>query len=169
MKKACLLLLSLVIVFCTSCSIFAATEDDFALKTLKGKVRNFGTEPRIIYVFIEEENRSLYILKGDLVKEIGKIRQFPLRITGKVTGSNLEPLDYDVVNEKVDGKDVFIGEIYSNGKEELYLLKRTQELIKINKGLTEAEAGRKCLVRGYYRKTGEFEGEMEVIDFIIIK
>ena len=169
MKKMYLLLCILLLVLCNSYNIFAATENDFALKTLKGKVRNFGTEPRIIYVFIEEENKSLYILKGELVKEISKIRQFPILITGKVTGSNLEPLDYDVVNEKVDGKDVFIGEIYSNGKEELYLLKRTQELIKINKGLTEAEAGRKCLVRGYYRKTGEFEGEMEVIDFIIIK
>src|SRR5690554_1802584 len=104
MKKMYLLLCILLLVLCNSYNIFAATENDFALKTLKGKVRNFGTEPRIIYVFIEEENKSLYILKGELVKEISKIRQFPILITGKVTGSNLEPLDYDVVNEKVDGK-----------------------------------------------------------------
>jgi len=168
MKKMCLLFLILLILLYTGCNIFAATDDDFVLKTIKGKIRNFGTEPRIIYAFMEEGNRNLYILKGELVKEISKMRQFPLLVTGKVTGSSLEPLDYNVVNEKADGKDVFIGEVYSNGKG-LYLLKRTQEVIKINKGLTEAEAGRKCLVRGYYRKTGEFEGEMDVIDFILIK
>mgnify|MGYP001355582106 FL=1 len=168
MKKACLLLLSLVIVFCTSCSIFAATDEGFVFKTIKGRVRSFGTEPRLLYVFLAENNKDLYILKGDMTKEISRIRKHSLLITGKFTGSNLEILDYDVVNEKVDGKDVFIGEVYSNG-EDIFLLRRTQEVVKITKGLTDREVGHKCLVRGYYRKTGEFEGEMEVIDFIIIK
>ncbi|MGB4177415.1 MAG: hypothetical protein WBK53_05210, partial [Halanaerobiales bacterium] len=74
----------------------------------------------------------------------------------------------DVVNEKVDGKDVFIGEVYSNG-EDIFLLRRTQEVVKITKGLTDREVGHKCLVRGYYRKTGEYTGEMEVLDIVIIK
>lgn len=59
MKKMCLLFLILLILLYTGCNIFAATDDDFVLKTIKGKIRNFGTEPRIIYAFMEEGNRNL--------------------------------------------------------------------------------------------------------------
>ncbi len=163
-QKTTFIILILIISLC-SITILAETEEKFQIKTIKGEVRAFGTEPQVIYTLKTNEGDTFILWEG-LIKQISKLKQFELLVTGKVFDNIMISLDYDVVSN-IEDMSIFIGQVYSNGQE-IFLLTKEQEVIKINKGLTTNEANSKCLVRGNYTSTGDYEGEMDVIDFIVI-
>ncbi|MFP4662588.1 MAG: hypothetical protein ACLFPF_10370 [Halanaerobiales bacterium] len=171
MKKIISIIVISVLMVSFSFYVFAESSltesgSTFEIRTIEGTVRAQGTDPRPLYTFLSDDGER-FVLWDGLTERIALIKQFKLVLTGKVYDNVMIPLDYDVVNNTED-HSVFIGQVYSNNRD-VILVTENQQVIKINKGLSGNEANFKCLVRGNYTSTGEYEGEMDVIDFIVLE
>lgn len=141
--------------------------EGYIFNTLQGKVEVFGKTGPLKLLYLKTANKR-YVLEGNLVEEINKIKQFDVLITGKISGRLLTPIAYDVVfNKDVLEADegLFIGELFCEGQE-MYLITQDLYVLRVYADSLGYYNGRKMLLRGRYVKTGDYTGEINVVNFI---
>ncbi|MFW6016943.1 MAG: hypothetical protein ACOCRK_10940 [bacterium] len=161
---AVIILLS--IVFLLTETIKAENE---LVKTEVGEVKILGTSPKKLPFFFTTNNS--YILKGDLVQEVIKIKQYNLKISGIFKNGTCKIIDYSLENNKCSNKNnncyKIIGNVY-NIENNYYLLTRNQKVLKLIGDNLNHFTEKKVLIKGEVKKNNKID-EIIVEGFIFLK
>lgn len=151
--------------------------NDFPIQTLKGEIYEEGTATISNLIFKTDHGQN-YLIVGETKEVLRKLQGLSLILTARVKESEkgfskLEVYDYNTYYQK---QNKFMKEVTLLGrlimvKEDLFLLTKDQQVIKIAKDSyhsLQEYVNKKVVLTGSLQVIGEYQGFMILKSYLII-